>query len=51
MRVIKSDIMGATEIDIDFDAFMDDSGISWTVIASMTTTMFGSMTKGLLPQA
>lgn len=29
MRVIKIDTMGATEIDMDFDAFMDDSGISW----------------------
>lgn len=29
MRVIKMDTMGATEIDMDFDAFMDDSGISW----------------------
>lgn len=29
MRVIKIDIMEATEIDMDFDAFMDDSGISW----------------------
>lgn len=29
MRVIKIDAMGATEIDMDFDAFTDDSGISW----------------------
>lgn len=29
MRVIKIDTMGATEVDMDFDAFMDDSEISW----------------------